>query len=371
MGWNSWNPFQLNINESLIRCTADAMATNGMKAAGYQYIVVDAGWKAKQRDGANRLAADSVKFPAGMKALADYVHGRGLKFGLYTDAGAQDCVAGTPGSKGFEALDAATFSEWGVDYLKEDWCNTEGMNARESYTKMHTAMAATGRPMVFSVCEWGDNSPWDWAGGIAHLWRTTGDIKDCWDCGQETMRKLGGYPRGWTLILDAQPPLQTSAGPGHWNDPDMLVVGLPGLTTNEARAHFSLWCILAAPLIAGCDVTSMLPQTADILLNPEVIAVDQDSLGIQGKRVLKQGDTEIWAKPLAGGDQAVVLFNRGSNEARITIPFAQLPGARTGPNGIRDLWKRKDLGRFKRSFNSSVPPHAAVMIRVLPANSQK
>ena len=268
MGWNSWNGFQLSINEALVRSTADAMVTNGMKAAGYQYLIVDAGWKARHRDSANRLAADPGKFPSGMKSLADYVHSAGLKFGLYTDAGATDCVAGTPGSKGLEALDAATFAEWGVNYLKEDWCNTEGLNAKEAYTRMHDALAATGRPIVFSVCEWGDNQPWLWAGAIAHLWRTTGDIKDCWDCGQETMRKPGGYPRGWSLILDAQPPLQAYAGPGRWNDPDMLVVGLHGLTTEEARAHFSLWCILAAPLICGCDVTRMSQEVADILLNP-------------------------------------------------------------------------------------------------------
>jgi alpha-galactosidase len=251
-----------------------------------------------------------------------------------------------------------------VDYLKEDWCNTEGMNAKSAYKKMHDAIVSTGQPMVFSVCEWGDNQPWQWAGAVAHMWRTTGDIKDCWDCGQETMNKSGGYPRGWTLILDAQPPLQPYAGPGHWNDPDMLEVGMPGLATDEARAHFSLWCILAAPLICGCDVIGMSPQIASILLNPEVIAVDQDPLGIQGNRAMKRGDTEVWIKPLRDGSQAVVLFNRGNNEAWIAVPFEDLRIAKESAAAIRDLWKREDLGHFTRSFSAVVPARGADMVKV-------
>jgi alpha-galactosidase len=366
MGWNSWNAFQTKINEVLIRAMTDAIATNGLKEAGYNYLIVDAGWKASSRDEANHLMADPGRFPAGIKVLADYARTKGLKFGLYTDAGAQDCVAGTPGSKGFENLDAATFAEWGVDYLKEDWCHTEGMNAREAYTRMHEALLAAGRPMVFSVCEWGDNQPWEWASAIAHLWRTTGDIKDCWDCGGETKDKPGGYPRGWTLILDAQPSLQRFAGPGHWNDPDMLVVGLPGVSTEEARAHFSLWCILAAPLICGCDVEKMSRDETDILLNPEVIAVDQDSLGVQGKRVRKGGDTEVWTKPLRDGSHAAVLFNRGERQAAIAVSTADLGSSAGSLLQVRDLWKRTDLGTFTNSFETSVPGRAAVMIRARP-----
>jgi alpha-galactosidase len=371
MGWNSWNPFQLNINEAVIRSAADAIATNGMKAAGYHYLVVDAGWKGKGRDATGRLTAEPSKFPSGMKALADYVHARGLKFGVYTDAGAQDCVAGTPGSKGSEALDAATFAEWGVDFLKEDWCHTEGMDAKSAYGVMHEAIAATGRSMVFSVCEWGDNRPWNWGGAMAHMWRTTGDIKDCWDCGQETTHKLGGYPRGWTLILDAQPDLQAYAGPGHWNDPDMLVVGLPGLTVEEARAHFSLWCILAAPLICGCDVTTLSPEIAGILLNPEVIAVDQDALGIQGSRVLKHGEVEVWSKPLSEGSRAVVFFNRGKSPARITASSEQLGLPPPASFTARDLWGRKALGHFTGSFSATVAPHAVAMIKTTPVGRRK
>ncbi len=371
MGWNTWNCYQMNVSETLVRSTADAIATNGMMAAGYQYIIVDAGWKAKQRDAANRLAEDRNKFPSGIKALADYVHARGLKFGIYTDAGTQDCDAGTPGSKGFEAIDAATFAEWGVDYLKEDWCNTDGMNAREAYSKMHNALANTGRPTIFSTCEWGDNRPWEWAPAIAHLWRTTGDDKDCWDCGRETMTKLGGYPRGWTLILDAQPPLKRYAGPGHWNDPDMLVVGLPGLTAAESRAHFSLWCILAAPLICGCDVITMSPEIAAILLNPEVIAVDQDPLGIEGDRVLKQNDGEVWMKPLEDQSRAVVFFNRGNRETRITVPFETLNVAPKNIIRIRDLWQRKDMDQSEHSLSATVPAHGVVMFRIWSAEHDK
>ena len=371
MGWNSWNQYQLNINEELIRATADAIATNGMKTVGYQYIVVDAGWKARQRDEKGRLVADPNKFPSGMKALANYVHSRGLKFGIYTDAGAQDCVAGTPGSKDFETLDAATFAEWGVNYLKEDWCNTDGMNAKAVYTKMHDALVATGQPVIFSICEWGDNRPWEWAPAIAHSWRTTGDIKDCWDCGRETMNKPGGFPRGWTLILDAQPALKNFAGPGHWNDPDMLVVGLPGQTADEVRAHFSLWCILAAPLVCGCRITSMSPEVANILLNPEVIAVDQDPLGIQGDRVFKDKDSEIWMKPLQDQCQAVVLFNRSDKNASITAPFETLNLAPTNAVMIRDLWRRREIGQFTNSFNAIVPAHGVVMFKICPAENQK
>ena len=214
MGWNSWENFRLGIDEQLIRSMADAMASSGMKAAGYRYLVVDAGWKAPARDAAGNLAADAKKFPSGLRALGDYIHAKGLLFGLYTDAGDKDCVAGTPGSHGHEERDAATFADWGADYVKEDWCNSEGLNAREVYTKMSRALASTHRPIVFSLCEWGDNRPWEWAAPVAHLWRTTGDNAPCWDCGGETMSKPGGYPRGWTLILDAQPKLAQYAGRG-------------------------------------------------------------------------------------------------------------------------------------------------------------
>jgi alpha-galactosidase len=370
MGWNSWATYELKINEGLIRATADAMVSSGMKGAGYEYIIVDAGWKAKNRDVDGKLRADPDKFPSGMKALADYVHSRGLKFGLYTDAGTEDCVSDAPGSKGFEDKDASSFAGWGVDYVKEDWCHTTGMSAQEAYTKMSRAILATGRPMVFSLCEWGDNKPWTWAAPVANLWRTTGDSKDCWDCGRETMNKPGGYPRGWVLILDAQQPLASFAGPGHWNDPDLLQVGQPGLTDEESRAQFSLWAILAAPLVATNDLQSMTPEIRDILLNREVIAVDQDSAGIQGTRVRVEGQGEVWMRPLNDGSRAVVLFNRGNSSATIGVRWTDIGGKRRDALEVRDLWKHESSGRSKGSFSAKVAAHGVVMIRVGLASGQ-
>ena len=291
------------------------------------------------------------------------MHSKGLKFGIYTDAGSADCVSDAPGSKGFEEKDAASFAEWGVDYVKEDWCNTEGVDARKAYAKMSRAIAATGRPMVFSMCEWGDNKPWDWAAGVANLWRTTGDSKDCWDCGRDTMNKPGGYPRGWTLILDAQKPLARFAGPGHWNDPDMLQVGRPGLTLEESRAHMSLWSILAAPLIATNDLRSMSPEIQRILTNPEVIAVDQDSAGKEGTLVRKDGNAEVWARPLAAGAQAIVLFNRSQRAKTIRVRWTDLGRGETERLMVRDICQHKDLGLHKNGYSARVAAHAVVMIR--------
>jgi len=369
MGWNSWATYALNINETLIRSMADAMVASGMKGAGYEYIIVDAGWKAKGRDAGGRLQADQDKFPSGMKALADYVHSQGLKFGLYTDAGSEDCVSNAPGSKNFEDKDASSFSEWGVDYVKEDWCNTGGMSAQEAYRKMSQAITATGRPMVFSMCEWGDNKPWAWAAPVANLWRTTGDSKDCWDCGRETMNKLGGYPRGWVLILDAQPPLAAYAGPGHWNDPDLLQIGHPGLTIEESRAQFSLWAILAAPLIATNDLRSMPPEIRAILANQEVIAVDQDSAGTEGTRVRISGNGEVWMRPLADGSRAVVLFNRSKSPLTVRLRWTDIGRKQTDELPLRDLWRHADIGVSKDGYFALVPAHGVVMIKIgLPAN---
>lgn len=364
MGWNSWATYELNINEALIRTTTDAMVSSGMKDAGYEYVIVDAGWKAKSRDADGRLVADPNKFPSGMKALADYVHSKGLKFGIYTDAGAADCVSDAPGSKGFEDKDAASFAEWGVDYVKEDWCNTSGMDAKEAYGKMSRAIAATGRPMVFSVCEWGDNQPWNWAASVANLWRTTGDSKDCWDCGRETMNKPGGYPRGWILILDVQKPLAAFAGPRHWNDPDMLQVGHPGLTVEESRAQMSLWAILAAPLIATNDLRSMPPEIQSILMNREVIAVDQDAAGTEGTLVRKDGDAEIWARPLSDGSRAVVLFNRSTEPRKIRVEWSDVEQGHDRRFAVRDLWQHRDLGIVEKGYSARVPAHGVVMIKV-------
>jgi len=366
MGWNSWNAFETNVDEKLIKETADAIVTTGMKDAGYTYVGVDAGWKAKRRAMDGNLMADPARFPSGMKSLADYIHEKGLKFGLYTDAGTEDCVSGAPGSRGFEEKDAAQFAVWGVDFIKEDWCHSEGLNAKQAYTKMSKAILATGRPMIFSLCEWGDNQPWLWAPDVGHMWRTTGDNKDCWDCGRDTASKPGGYPRGWTLILDAQPALHSYSGPGHWNDPDMLEVGNGGMTTSESKAHFSLWALLAAPLIAGNDVRTMSAHTKEILLNREVIAIDQDPLGQQGRQIWKKDNLEVWSRPVSDGSRAVVLFNRSKNVAQIAVTWEQIgyPGHLKAK--VRDLWQHKDVGYFSNSYSAKVDSHGVVMVKVTP-----
>lgn len=363
MGWNSWATYELNINETLIRSMADALVSSGLKDAGYRYVIVDAGWKAKNRDSHGRLVPDPRKFPSGMKALADYVHSKGLKFGLYTDAGTEDCVSGAPGSAGFEEQDAALFGEWGVDYIKEDWCNTTGIDAREAYAKMGKAILRTRRPMVFSVCEWGDNQPWNWAASIANLWRTTGDSKDCWDCGRSTMNKPGGYPRGWMLILEAQRNLAPFAGPGHWNDPDMLQVGHAGLSLEESRAQFSLWSILAAPLIATNDLRAMTPEVHEVLANQEVIDVDQDRVGMEGTRIRVDGKHEVWTRRLSGNRCAVVLFNRASHPSTLRVDWSDIGYGATETLLTRDLWKHKDEAvRF--GYTARVPAHGVAMIIV-------
>ena len=365
MGWNSWNAFQVAVDEEKVRGAADALVASGMRAEGFRYVVVDAGWKDKLRDAQGHLQSSPQRFPSGMKALGDYLHARDLKFGIYTDAGAMDCVSGAPGSHGHEEQDAADFAAWGVDFVKEDWCNTEGVDAREAYTRMSKALAATGRQIVLSMCEWGDNQPWLWATGVADMWRTTGDDKDCWDCGRETAEKKGGYPRGWTLILDAQPALACYAGPGHWNDPDMLEVGLPGLSVEESRAQFSLWAVLAAPLMASNDPRAMTPEIRAILTNHEVIAVDQDAAGVEGTRIGAAGRLEVWRRPLADGSRAVVLFNRGRRAAKMRLSAAQGDLPQHEAWSAHNLWSgARTTMPAGKSFSAVVPAHGAVMLRV-------
>ena len=363
MGWNSWNKFQCNVDENLIRQTADAMVKSGMKDAGYQYVVIDDCWQtARDKDGS--IVADPEHFPSGIKALADYVHSKGLKFGIYSDAGEKTC-AGRPASRGHEFQDARQYAAWGVDYLKYDWCNTSTQDARASYALMRDALTAAGRPIVFSLCEWGTAKPWLWGKGIGNLWRTTGDIQDRW-AGKKEWKPGDCCSNGMLDIVDAEDGLESYAGPGHWNDPDMLEVGNGGMTLPEYHAHFSLWAILAAPLISGNDVRDMKPEIAEILLNQEVIAVDQDKLGRQGRRVRKDGDLEVWARALEGGNRAAVLLNRGTVEKSITVKWADLDYPAHAEAEVRDLWQKKDLGKFKGEFSSQVGPHSAVMITIKP-----
>ena len=363
MGWNSWNKFACNVSEDLTKSVADAMATNGMKEAGYQYVVIDDCWQVN-RDENGFIVADAQRFPSGIKALADYVHGKGLKFGIYSDAGTKTC-GGRPGSQGHEYQDALQYARWGVDYLKYDWCNTGTRNAEEAYSIMSNALLATGRPIVFSMCEWGTAKPWLWGKGIGNLWRTTGDISDHW-AGQRKWPDGSCCENGMLDILDQQVGLYAFAGPGHWNDPDMLEVGNGGMTNTEYRTHFSFWALLAAPLIAGNDVRSVSPEIKEILTNREVIGVNQDKLGQQGRRVRKDGDLEVWSKQLADGSRAVILFNRGANESRVSVNWEEI-GYPAGVSAkVRDLWGHKDLGGFRGSYGAEVGSHAVVMVRITP-----
>jgi alpha-galactosidase len=359
MGWNSWNKFACDgINEGVIRKTADAMVSSGMKDAGYEYVVIDDCWQV-DRDSSGNIVADPKKFPSGIKALADYVHSKGLKFGIYSCAGRNTC-AGRPASRGHEYQDAISYARWGVDYLKLDWCNAEGQNAKESYTLMRDALYKAGRPIVFSLCEWGTNKPWEWAGDVGHLWRTSGDIDNHWSKTGSDDGKIWG---GSVLVnLDLQRGLEKYAGPGHWNDPDMLEVGNDVLSVAEERAHFSLWCMLAAPLIAGNDLSTMSKETINILTNKEVIAVDQDKLGKQGYLVEDEENFQIYLKPLAGGDTAICLFNRGDQTREVDIDWKKYKiGA---DHSIRDLWKKQVAGTTATDYKAGIPKHDVVVLRL-------
>ncbi len=358
MGWNSWNKFACDVSEDLIKQMADAMVSTGMRDAGYEYLVIDDCWQVS-RDKEGNIIPDPKRFASGMKALADYVHSKGLKFGVYSDAGTGTCQ-NRPGSRGYEFQDARQYAAWGVDYLKYDWCNTGKQNSEASYGLMSKALLASGRPIVFSLCEWGSTKPWLWAKDVGNLWRTTGDIVDKW----ETRDKRDGL--GVVEILDLQAGLESYAGPGHWNDPDMLEVGNGGMSNTEYRAHFSLWCILSAPLMAGNDLRDMAPEIRAILTNKEVIAVDQDSAGIQGRRVRDDGDLEIWAKQLEDGSRAVALLNRGGSTRTLTLNWEDIGYPAHVPAAVRDLWEHKDLGKFTGKFSAPVPSHGVVMVTVRP-----
>jgi alpha-galactosidase len=358
MGWNSWNKFGCDVSEQLIKETADAMVSSGMKDAGYEYVVIDDCWQVS-RDSSGNIVPDAKRFPSGMKALADYVHSKGLKFGLYSDAGALTCQK-RPGSRGYEFQDARQYAAWGVDYLKYDWCHHDNQNSEASYSLMRDALQKAGRPNVFSICEWGSTKPWLWAKDVGNLWRTTSDIQDCFDCKKD----WGGL--GWVRILDLQAGLECYAGPGHWNDPDMLEVGNGGMTLTEYRAHFSMWCMLAAPLMAGNDLRSMSGDIAGILTNKEVIAVDQDPLGMQGRRVRDDGNYEVWSKQLSDGSRAVALLNRSEVDREITVSWTEIGYPEHVAAEVRDLWAKKDLGKLKGKFSPKVASHSVVMVRVTP-----
>ncbi|HTX19913.1 MAG TPA: glycoside hydrolase family 27 protein [Bacteroidota bacterium] len=372
MGWNSWNRFGCDVDERMIRGIADGMVSSGMKEAGYQYIVIDDCWQGG-RDSLGFVYPDSARFPSGMKALADYVHSKGLKFGIYSCAGDKTC-GGRTGSRGHEFQDALVYAKWGVDYLKYDWCNTAGLSSVGAYTTMRDALHAAGRPVVFSLCEWGDTKSWEWARDVGHLWRTTGDITACFDC---ELKHDTWSQWGVMRIAEMRKDIRKYAGPGHWNDPDMLEVG-NGMSPNEDHAHFSLWCMMAAPLIAGNDLRSMDKPTVDILTNHEVIAVDQDSLGVQGYRYDVNDSIEVWVKPLVKGDWAVCFLNRSSAPRRLDFDWSRnvvtddLSKRTLNTNEtrytVRDLWAHKNLGDTKKKLVAELDTHNILMLRLYNDN---
>jgi len=357
MGWNSWNHFARRVDDATVRAQADAMVSTGMRDAGYVYMNIDDTWEG-QRSATGEIQTNE-KFPD-MKALADYVHGKGLKIGIYSSPGPKTC-AGFEGSYQHEEQDAQTYAKWGIDYLKYDLCSyldimktaptpeAAHQMMLDAYTKMHNALVKTGRPIVYSLCQYGDDAVWEWGASVGgNLWRTTGDITD-------------RYARMETIGF-SQAGLAKFAGPGHWNDPDMLEIGNGGMKPDEYRTHMSLWALLAAPLLSGNDLTQMSPETTAILTNKEVIAIDQDPLGKQGDRVWTEGPMEIWARPLSGGAKAVGVFNRHPGPMHVEMPFAEI--GFKGPVHVRDVWAGKDLGILDGSYPVTLPGHGVVLLKV-------
>jgi len=359
MGFNNWNSTHCrdDFNEAMIRGIADQFVSLGLRDAGYRYVNIDDCWANWQRDNHGRLEANPKRFPSGIKALADYIHQRGLKFGLYSSAGTSTCEPlrenrGFPGGLGHEKQDAATFASWGVDYLKYDNCNNQKIDARQRYTAMAEALRATGRPVFYSVCEWGSNQPWLWAGKppvSAGSWRTTDDITDSYASMLKIFRQ--------NVVLDRY------ASPGHWNDPDMLEVGNGGMTDTEYRSHFSLWSIMAAPLLIGTDLRTIKPDALRILLNREVIAVDQDPLGVQGKQVRDAGGIHVIVKPLKDGSRAVAVFNENDTARDVTASAAELGLQTGGRYTVRDLWAHTQR-TGDGALTLRLPAHATAMYRI-------
>ena len=359
MGWNSWNKFACDVSEDLIIGIADAMVNSGMNEAGYEYIVIDDCWQVG-RDEDGEIIVDKKRFPHGMKYLADYIHSRGLKFGVYSCAGTKTCQ-GRPGGRGYEFQDARTYASWGIDYLKYDWCYSENQNPIASYSIMRDALYKAGRPIVFSLCEWGRSKPWEWAKDVGHLWRTTGDIVDRWDA--------------MLTIFDKQKALAEYAGPGHWNDPDMLEVGNGGMTTEEYRTHFSLWCMLAAPLMSGNDLQNMTKETLAILTNNEMIAVNQDSLGKQAFCFRDNGNYEIWIKKLANDEKAVCLLNRSDEIKSVEVNIPVLLKAsdyywssdpyKLSNYIMRDMWEHQNIVTKTNTMTVKMLPHSVKVYRFI------
>ncbi|KAI9087841.1 hypothetical protein K1719_030171 [Acacia pycnantha] len=353
MGWNSWNHFHCNINEDLIKQTADAMVSTGLASLGYEYINLDDCWAEATRDYLGNLVPKRSTFPSGIKSVADYVHAKGLKLGIYSDAGTLTCTKKQPGSLGHEYQDAKAFASWGVDYLKYDNCeDTHGLSPKTRYPIMTQALLKAGRPIFFSICEWGKENPATWARSLGNSWRTTGDIKDNWF--------------SMTSLADKNDRWASYAGPGGWNDPDMLEVGNGGMTTEEYRAHFSIWALAKAPLLIGCDVRSMGQTTYELLSNKEVIAVNQDKLGVQGKKVTSISGLEVWAGPLSDYKVAVILWNRSSSKAKVTAYWSNIGLKPETIVHARDLWAHSTESSVSGQISAYLDPHACKMYVLTP-----
>ncbi|MFJ7198938.1 MULTISPECIES: NPCBM/NEW2 domain-containing protein [unclassified Streptomyces] len=352
MGFNNWNSThcRAEFDESMVKGIADIFVEKGLKDAGYTYVNLDDCWAKPQRNAEGKLEADPQRFPNGIREVADYVHSKGLKIGIYTSAGTKTCDSvGLPGALGHEYSDAQQFAEWGIDYLKYDNCNNQGVDAKQRYTTMRDALAATGRPIVYSICEWGENKPWEWAGELGNLWRTTGDINDSWGSMLSIMKK--------------NLPLAAAAGPGHWNDPDMLEVGNGGMTDTEYRTHFSMWSVMAAPLLIGSDLRKASPETFEILSNHEVVAVDQDPLGKQGTVLSSADGRWVVAKEMSDGSRAVALFNETGSAQRIATTAAAVGLPKAPGYTMRDLWQHKSYNTAG-TVAATVPAHGTVLLRV-------
>lgn len=373
MGWNSWNTFGTSIDEKLVKETADIMVSSGMAAAGYNYIVLDDGWMTRERDANGDLIPDPAKFPNGMKAVIDYVHSKGLKFGLYNCAGTQTC-AGYPGTRGYEYQDARFYAKLGIDFLKYDWCNTQGITAKEAYTTMSNALKTAGKPIVFSLCEWGDNKPWEWGKPLGNLWRISGDIYPCFDC--EYKHEEGNWSSwGFMKIIEMRKDIRKYSGPDHWNDFDMMEVGNE-MNNTEDKSHFAMWCMMASPLVAGNDFRKMSKETLAILTNKELIAVNQDKLGIQGFKYAAEDGLEVWVKPLSDGNWAVTFLNRSEVAKKINfdwkkqiikdVDFGYEANFSKTVYKLKDLWKNKEVGNTRKNFIADIAPHDVITLRLIP-----
>jgi len=372
MGWNSWNAFGSNINEEVVMQTVDAIVSSGLKDCGYEYIVIDDCWSKKcGRDSNGDLVPDPLKFPSGMKALADYVHSKGLKIGIYSDAAEKTC-ANHPGSYGFEEQDAQLWASWGIDFLKYDYCHapSDQATAIERYARMGEALRKTGRDFLFSICEWGGRDPHLWGRSVGgHMWRVSGDVFDSW---VNIWVPAGSYYGiGVDVSLDIAAALCEYGGPGGWNDLDMLVVGLNGkgqipghgMSFLEYQTQMSMWCMACSPLMIGCDVRSLDRATAALLMNREVLAVNQDPLGVPARRVKRFGPCEIWKKPLADGCVAVALVNRGSSGSDLTLRAGDV-GLLSTPKIARNLWTQEDIADFKAEMTLHLQPHQTVLLKI-------